>query len=83
MIYYMSEQLREKLGIEKTFFTLYLNEYLSDYPSAFPSSSITPEPPGYRNNHNFIYGIMDYSSGYLYYNLTPENKNAGQIVKMK
>jgi serine protease Do len=83
MIYYLSEELREKLGIDNTFLTLYLDSYFSFYPSSFPSSSISIEDPGYRISYNFIYGIMDYSSGYLFYNLTPENKNAIQKIKMK
>lgn len=83
IIYYLSEELREKLEIENTFFTLYLNVYLDSYPSGFPSASIRSEYPGYRLDHNFIYGSMDYSSGYLFYNLTPDNPNAGQQMKMK
>lgn len=83
MIYYLSEQLRESQGIDNTFFTLYVNSYFSFYPSSFPSSSISSEFPGYRLNYNFIHGSMDYSSGYLYYNLTPENSNTVQWIRMK
>lgn len=72
MVYYIIEELRKNLGIENTFVTLYVNGYFDFYPSAFPAVSITPEYPGFRLNHNFIYGSIDYSTGYFHYNLTPE-----------
>jgi serine protease Do len=83
MLYYMSEELRVEKGIEDSFFTFYLNTYFSSYPSSFPTSAITPEYPGYRLDYNFIYGAMEYSTGYLYYNLNPDDENETQRMNMR
>ncbi|WP_052475940.1 trypsin-like peptidase domain-containing protein [Cohnella kolymensis] len=83
MLYYMSEELRTDLGVTESFFTLYLNTHFDFYPSAFPAGSIKSEYPGYRLDYNFIYGSMDYSTGYLHFNLTPEDPNQSETMRMQ
>ena len=83
MIYYFSEELRKDLKLTDTFFSLYLNVHLKNYPSSFPAASITQDSTGYELNYNFASGMVDYSTGYFYYNLTPEDEKAIERVKIK
>ncbi|WP_433946070.1 S1C family serine protease [Paenibacillus sp. SN-8-1] len=83
LIVYLSNELRNNLKISDTFFSLYLNVYLDKYPSSFPAESITREGRGYRLNYNFIYGSVDYTSGYLYYIIDPVNNKEVQSMKIK
>lgn len=82
LILYMSDELKDKLHLTDTFFSLYLNVHLSKYPSSFPAESISREGSGYRLDYNFIYGSVDYKSGYLFYNLDPTDEDSIQSVEI-
>lgn len=82
MILYLSNELRNNLNVSDTFFSLYLNVYVDKYPSSFPAESITKEGSGYRLNYNFIYGSVDYDTGYLYYTIDPDNNKDIQTLKI-
>ncbi|USB34428.1 trypsin-like peptidase domain-containing protein [Paenibacillus sp. YPG26] len=82
LIIYLSNELRSNLKISDTFFSLFLDVYVDKYPGSFPAESITKEGSGYRLNYNFIFGSVDYTTGYLDYIIDPANNKNIQSMKI-